>query len=125
MGKIKGVDMQKAANVRSVGVIGAGTMGTGVAMNFLKKGIPVYLIDAEQRFLDRGIQTIKDTFKERVKKGKSTKFYMDQWMSCLRPTLDYSKLSDVDLVIEAVFENMDVKKKVMKRLDGVCKPDAI
>uniref|UniRef100_A0A6A7G8Y7 Peroxisomal bifunctional enzyme n=2 Tax=Hirondellea gigas TaxID=1518452 RepID=A0A6A7G8Y7_9CRUS len=123
--KIPGIDMKKGVPIKFVGVIGAGMMGSGIAINFIKKGIPVVLIDAEQEFLDRGVKAIEDYFKGRVKKGKTTRFLADRSLGYLRPSLHYEDLSNVDLVIEAVFENLDVKKSVLKHLDEICKPQTI
>ncbi len=111
--------------VRTVGVIGAGTMGGGIAMNFLNVGMPVLLLETQQQALDRGLATIRRNYETSAKKGKLTAEEVEQRMGLVTPTLDYTALADVDLVIEAVFENMDVKQQVFTRLDEVCKAGAL
>jgi 3-hydroxyacyl-CoA dehydrogenase len=111
--------------IDKVSVIGAGTMGGGISMNFLNVGIPVVLLETQQGALDRGVATIRRNYENSAKKGKLTAAQVEQRMSLLNPTLDYAKLGEADLVIEAVFENMDVKLKVFSQLDKVCKPGAI
>lgn len=111
--------------LRSGAVIGAGTMGGGIAMNFANAGIPVFLVDASQEGLDRGLAVIAKNYSSGVNKGRMTQAQMDATMALIRPTLSYGDLSEVDIVIEAVFEEMDLKKSVFKELDKVCKPDAI
>jgi 3-hydroxyacyl-CoA dehydrogenase len=111
--------------IRSVAVIGAGTMGGGITMNFLNAGIQVTLIEAQRDALDRGVETIRKNYGNTVKKGKLTAQQLEQRMGLLRPTLSYDDIRDADLVIEAVFENYDVKQAVFERLDAVAKPGAI
>ncbi len=111
--------------IKSVGVIGAGTMGGGISMNFLNAGIPVKMLEMKQEALDRGVATIKKNYEAQVKKGKLKQDKYEQRMALLSTTLSYDDLKDVDLVIEAVFEEMGVKEKVFKELDRVCKPGAI
>ncbi|WP_380873164.1 3-hydroxyacyl-CoA dehydrogenase [Sphingomonas sp. DBB INV C78] len=111
--------------IKSVGVIGAGTMGGGIAMNFLSIGIPVTILEMQQEALDRGVATIGKNYAGNVKSGRMTQEQADKATSLLTPTLSYDDLSTVDLVIEAVFENMDVKKEVFGKLDKVAKPGAI
>ncbi|MBG6071776.1 MULTISPECIES: 3-hydroxyacyl-CoA dehydrogenase NAD-binding domain-containing protein [unclassified Polaromonas] len=111
--------------IETVGVIGAGTMGGGIAMNFLNAGTPVVLLETAQEALDRGLATIRRNYENSAKRGKLTKAQVEQRMGLLTPTLDYTAFADVDLVIEAVFEQMDVKEKVFTQLDAVCKPGAI
>ncbi|NPC54199.1 3-hydroxyacyl-CoA dehydrogenase NAD-binding domain-containing protein [Caenimonas soli] len=111
--------------IKSVAVIGAGTMGGGIAMNFLNAGIPVKILEMKQDALDRGIATIKKNYESQVKRGKLKQDKYDQRMSLLSTTLDYADLKDADLVIEAVFEEMGVKQKVFEKLDEVMKPGAI
>jgi 3-hydroxyacyl-CoA dehydrogenase len=111
--------------IKSVAVIGAGTMGGGIAMNFLNAGIPVKILEMKQEALDRGIATIKKNYESQVKKGKLKADKYEQRMSLLSTTLDYADLKDADLVIEAVFEEMGVKQKVFEKLDEVMKPGAI
>ena len=111
--------------VNKVGVIGAGTMGGAISMNFLNRGIPVTLVEATQEALDRGVGTIEENYVRSAKRGRITADDVDMRMSLLTPSLDDGALSDVDLVIEAVFEDMDLKKSVFKRIDGICKPGCI
>ncbi len=112
-------------DIKSAAIIGAGTMGGGIAMNFASAGIPVFLMDATQEGLDRGIAIIEKNYASGVKKGRMTQEQMDATMALVRPTLSYADLADVDIVIEAVFEEMDIKKTVFKELDAVCKASAI
>jgi 3-hydroxyacyl-CoA dehydrogenase len=111
--------------IKSVAVIGAGTMGGGISMNFLNAGIPVKILEMKQEALDRGIATIRKNYEGQVKKGKLKQDKYDQRMALLTTTLDYKDLAEADLVIEAVFEEMGVKQKVFETLDGVMKPGAI
>jgi 3-hydroxyacyl-CoA dehydrogenase len=111
--------------IKKVAVIGAGTMGGGIAMNFANVGIPVVVKEVTQDALDRGMQIIRANYEGPVKKGKLSQAQMDKCMSLIQPTLDYSDIRDVDLVIEAVFETMAVKKEVFTKLDEVCKAGAI
>ncbi len=112
-------------DIKSVAVIGAGTMGGGIAMNFLNAGLPVKLLEMKQDALDRGIATIRKNYEAQVKKGKLKQDQYEQRMSLLSSTLNYADLSAADIVIEAVFEEMGVKEKVFKELDRVMKPGAI
>ena len=112
-------------NINKVGVIGAGTMGGGITMNFLNAGIPVVLLEMKQEALDKGLATIRRNYENSMKKGKLKPEQVEQRMGLVTPTLSYDTFADVDLVIEAVFENMDVKKQVFETLDRVCKPGAI
>ena len=111
--------------VKSVGVIGAGTMGGGISMNFLNAGIPVKILEMKQEALDRGIATIKKNYESQVKRGKLKQDKYDQRMAMLSTTLSYDDLKDCDLIIEAVFEELGVKEAVFKELDRVAKPGAI
>jgi 3-hydroxyacyl-CoA dehydrogenase len=111
--------------IEKVGVIGAGTMGGGITMNFLNAGIPVVLLEMKQEALDLGLATIRKNYENSLKKGKLTQDKLDERMALITPTLGYEAFRDVDLVIEAVFENMEVKEKVFRTLDEVCKPGAI
>ena len=112
-------------DIQKVGVIGAGTMGGGIAMNFLNAGIPVKILEMKQEALDRGIGTIKKNYEAQVKKGKLKEDKYAQRMALLSTTLSYDDLKDCDLIIEAVFEEMGVKEAVFKQLDAVAKPGAI
>ncbi|TKC87291.1 3-hydroxyacyl-CoA dehydrogenase [Trinickia terrae] len=111
--------------VERVAVIGAGTMGGGIAMNFLNAGIPVTILETKQEALDRGVATIRKNYENSAKKGKLTQEKVEERMARLTPTLSYDDIRDADLVIEAVFEEMGVKESVFKRLDEVVKPGAI
>ena len=112
-------------DIKSLAVIGAGTMGGGISMNFLNAGIPVKMLEMKQEALDRGIATIRKNYESQVKKGKLKQDKYEQRMSLLTTTLSYDDLSEADMVIEAVFEEMSVKEKVFTELDRVMKPGAI
>ncbi|WP_138515412.1 3-hydroxyacyl-CoA dehydrogenase NAD-binding domain-containing protein [Rhodoferax bucti] len=114
---------QRAIN--SVAVIGAGTMGGGIAMNFLNAGIPVKMLEMKQEALDRGIATIRKNYEAQVAKKKLKQDKYEQRMSLLTTTLSYDDLAGTDMVIEAVFEELGVKEAVFKELDRVMKPGAI
>jgi 3-hydroxyacyl-CoA dehydrogenase len=111
--------------VAKVGVIGAGTMGSGIAMNFLNAGIPVALLETGQEALDRGVANIRRNYENTVKKGKLAEDKAAQRVALLKPTLSWDDLKDADLVIEAVFEEMGVKETVFRQLDATAKPGAI
>jgi len=111
--------------VNKVGIIGAGTMGGGIAMNFLNTGIPVTIVETKQEALDRGIATIRKNYENSAKKGRFSMEEVEKRMGLLTGTLDMNDLADCDLVIEAVFENMDVKKEVFAKLDAIVKQGAI
>jgi 3-hydroxyacyl-CoA dehydrogenase len=114
---------QRAIN--SIAVIGAGTMGGGIAMNFLNAGLPVVMLEMKQEALDRGVATIRKNYEAQVKKGKLKADKYEQRMALLQTTLSYDDLGSADLVIEAVFEEIGVKETVFKQLDRVMKPGAI
>jgi len=111
--------------IQTVAIIGAGTMGGGIAMNFLNAGLPVKMLEAKQEALDRGIATIRKNYEAQVKKGKLKQDKFDARMALLSTTLHYDDLQDADLVIEAVFEDIGVKETVFKELDRAMKPGAI
>jgi 3-hydroxyacyl-CoA dehydrogenase len=111
--------------IERVAVIGAGTMGGGIAMNFLNAGIPVVLLEMKQEALDRGIATIRKNYENTVKKGKLSAEKMEQRMALLTPSLSYDGIAGTDLVIEAVFEDIGVKEQVFGKLDAVMKQGAI
>ena len=111
--------------VRAVGVVGAGTMGGGIAMNFLNVGIPVTIVEASREALDRGLQIIRRNYENTARKGRLTMAEVDRRMADLTGALDLSALADADLVIEAVFENMALKKDVFAKLDAIARPGAI
>ncbi len=112
-------------DVKSVGVIGAGTMGGGIAMNFANIGIPVTIVEVKQEALDRGLGVIRRNYENTAKKGRLTAEDVETRMGLLTGSLDMNDLADVDLVIEAVFESMEIKEKVFGRLETICKPTAI
>jgi 3-hydroxyacyl-CoA dehydrogenase len=114
---------QRAIN--KVGVIGAGTMGGGISMNFLNAGIPVVMLEMKPEALDRGVATIRKNYDNQVKKGKLKPDKLEARLALLSTTLDYAEIGDADMVIEAVFEDMGVKEQVFKALDEVMKPGAI
>ncbi|HEV2080670.1 MAG TPA: 3-hydroxyacyl-CoA dehydrogenase NAD-binding domain-containing protein [Allosphingosinicella sp.] len=124
--KIEGLpEGTKPREINRIGVIGAGTMGGGISMNFLSAGIPVTIIEMEQAALDRGTGVMRKNYEASAAKGKLTAEQVEGAMGLLNPTLDFDALADCDLIIEAVFENMDVKKDVFGRLDKIAKPGAI
>jgi 3-hydroxyacyl-CoA dehydrogenase len=112
-------------SLQTVAIVGAGTMGTGIAMNFLNAGLPVHLLEMSQPALDRGVGHVRSTYEGQVKKGKLKPEVMAQRLALLHPTLDSQDLKDADMVIEAVFEDMQVKQQVFTNLDRVMKPGAI
>ncbi|WP_037565866.1 3-hydroxyacyl-CoA dehydrogenase NAD-binding domain-containing protein [Sphingomonas sp. UNC305MFCol5.2] len=124
--KIDGIpeDIQ-LRDIKRVGVIGAGTMGGGISMNFLSAGIPVTIVEMQQEALDRGTGVMRKNYEGSAAKGRIKPEQVDQAMGLLKPTLALEDLADCDLVIEAVYESMDVKKDVFGKLDKICKPGAI
>jgi 3-hydroxyacyl-CoA dehydrogenase len=116
---------QPQRNIKSVGVIGAGTMGGGISMNFLSKGIPVTIVEMTQEALDRGVGVIRKNYEASAAKGRFTAAQVETMMGALTPSLRLDDLANCDLVIEAVYENMDVKKDIFGKLDNICKPGAI
>src|SRR5438445_20254 len=107
--------------VNTAAVIGAGTMGGGIAMNFANAGIPVLMKETDQAALDRGMNTIRKNYSNSVAKGRFTQQQMDDRMKLIKPTLTYDGFESVDIVIEAVFEGMALKKQVFGDLDKICK----
>ncbi len=124
--KIDGLpaDMQPLP-VKSVGIIGAGTMGGGIAMNFLSAGIPVTMVEMKQEALDRGTGVMRKNYENSAKKGRFPMAEVEARMGRLTPSLELEALKDCDLIIEAVFENMDIKKEIFGKLDRISKPGAI
>ncbi len=118
-------DSTRTVKVAKVGMIGAGTMGGGIAMNFANVGIPVVLVETQQAALDRGLAVVRKNYENSARRGRLTTDQVTQRMALLTGTLDMEALSDCDLVIEAVFENMAVKKEIFGRLDRICKPGAV
>jgi 3-hydroxyacyl-CoA dehydrogenase len=124
--KIDGLPKEIALRpIARVGVIGAGTMGGGISMNFLSAGIPVTIVEIAQDPLDRGVATIRKNYEATAAKGRMSADQVEQAMALLHPTLDFGALAVCDLVIEAVYENMEVKKDIFVRLDAIAKPRAI
>jgi 3-hydroxyacyl-CoA dehydrogenase len=111
--------------IREVAVIGAGTMGGGIAMNFINAGLPVTLIETSQEALDRGLAIIRKNYDATVKKGKLTAQAVEQRIALIKPSLSYDDVREADLIVEAVFEEIGVKEQVFRRLDGIAKPGAI
>jgi len=111
--------------IKQVGVVGAGTMGGGISMNFLSAGIPVTIVETAQEALDRGVATIRRNYENSAKKGRFTQEKVEAMMGILTPTLSLDDLAECDLIIEAIYENMDVKKELFGKLDAIAKPGAI
>src|SRR4029453_10876338 len=111
--------------IKSAGIVGAGTMGGGIAMNFANAGIPVTLLEVKQEALDRGLKTIRTNYENAAKRGGMKAEDVDKRMALIKPTLSYDDLKDADVIIEAVFETMEVKEGVFKQLDAVAKPGAV
>lgn len=111
--------------VAKVGVIGAGTMGGGITMNFVNAGIPVTIVETSQEALDRGLGVVKANYDRSASRGRFTPAEVDERMGLITASLDMNDLADVDLVVEAVFERMDVKLDIFSRLDAICKPGAV
>ncbi|MFT5642658.1 MAG: 3-hydroxyacyl-CoA dehydrogenase [Janthinobacterium sp.] len=111
--------------IKQAAVIGAGTMGGGIAMNFVNAGIPVILLETKQEALDKGLATIRKNYENTMKKGKLTQQQFDQRLALIQGTLSYDDIAQADIVVEAVFEEMGVKETVFKQLDAVMKPGAI
>jgi len=121
-------DVPEDTPLRKIGrmaVIGAGTMGGGITMNFLGAGIPVTLLETKQEALDKGIATIRRNYEASARKGRLTAQQVEERMALIKPTLSYDDLKDADMVIEAVFEEISVKEAVFRRLDEVMKSGAI
>ncbi|XP_063965033.1 peroxisomal bifunctional enzyme-like isoform X1 [Lytechinus pictus] len=115
----------KGQEVKSAAVIGAGTMGVGITMSMVLAGIPTYLTEQNQEYLEKGLKMVQGYLAHGVKQGRMSEDKAKQIFSLVRPTLSYDDLKDVDVVVEAVFENMALKKEIFKKLDGVCKPSAV
>jgi 3-hydroxyacyl-CoA dehydrogenase len=125
-GKVPGLsDDAKELPIAKVGVIGGGLMGGGISMNFANVGVPVTIVETNQKALDRGLGTIRKNYENTARKGRLTEEAVEQRCGLIQGTLDMSDLADCDLIIEAVFENMAVKKDIFTRLDGIAKPGAI
>jgi 3-hydroxyacyl-CoA dehydrogenase len=111
--------------VNSVAVVGAGTMGGGIAMSFANAGIPVLLKETDQAAFDKGLNTIRKNYETSVKRGRFTPQFVEERLKLIKPTLNYDEFGKADMVVEAVFEGMALKKQVFGELDRVCKPGAI
>ena len=111
--------------IKRVGVVGAGTMGGGITMSFINAGLPVTLVETTQEALDRGLANIRRNYAGALRKGSITEERLEQRLGLITPTLQYEHLRDVDLVVEAVFESMEIKRKVFERLDEIVKQGAI
>lgn len=111
--------------IKRVGVVGAGTMGVGITMSFINAGLPVALLESTQEALDRGLAGIRRNYQGALRKGALTEASLEQRLALITPTLQYEPLRDVDLVIEAVFENLEVKRQVFERLDEIVRGGAI
>ncbi|WP_293941165.1 3-hydroxyacyl-CoA dehydrogenase NAD-binding domain-containing protein [Sphingomonas sp.] len=124
--KIDGIGADvKPREIKRVGIIGAGTMGGGISMNFLSAGIPVTIVEMKQDALDRGTGVIRRNYEATAAKGRMKPEQVETAMAALKPTLSLEDLADCDLVIEAVYEEMSVKKDIFGKLDKICKPGAI
>ena len=126
IGKIPGISSDtKRMQINNVAILGSGTMGGGIAMNFANAGIPVMILDVSDAVLQRGIAVVRENYENTVKRGRLSKSDMVDRMALISGTTDYNAIAESDLVIEAVFEDIDLKKKVFKKIDGICKPEAI
>jgi len=124
--KVKGLAKDTPVrDVNSVGIIGAGTMGGGIAMNFANVGIPVTLVEVKQEALDKGLGIIRKNYENSAKKGRISQQQVEERMALITGSLTYDDFKNADMVIEAVFENMAIKKEIFAKLDAVCKPGAI
>jgi 3-hydroxyacyl-CoA dehydrogenase len=124
--KIPGITKEtKTYDIKRAAVVGAGTMGGGIAMNYANVGIPVLLKETDQAALDRGLATITRNYANSVKKGRFSQEVMNERLALITPTLDYSGFEQADIVVEAVFEGMALKKEIFSALDRICKPTAI
>src|SRR5262249_22776181 len=115
----------KPYDVASVAIIGAGTMGGGIAMAFANIGVPVRLKEISQEALDRGMATVQKNYQNSVQKGRFSQEVMDQRLALITPQLTYDGFDQADLIIEAAFESMDLKKQIYGELDAIAKPDAV
>ena len=115
----------KTQEIKKSAIIGSGTMGGGIAMNFANAGIPVVVVDVDKIALEAGLEKVRNNYAGSVSSGRITKENMDNCLSLITGTTNYKDIEDVDIVIEAVFEDMDLKKKIFAELDAVCKPETI
>ena len=125
-GKVLGLAKETPRRpITKIGVIGAGTMGGGISMNFLSAGIGVTIVDMTGEALDRGVGLMRANYEASARKGRLSSKQVEEAMDLLTPTLDFDALEDCDLIIEAVYENMEVKKEIFARLNDIAKPGAI
>ena len=126
IGIIPGISSDtKRIQINNVAILGSGTMGGGIAMNFANAGIPAIILDVSDAVLQRGIAVVRENYENTLKRGRLSKSDMVDRMALISGTTDYNAIAESDLVIEAVFEDIDLKKKVFKKIDGICKPEAI
>ena len=121
-------DISKEANPRTINraaVIGSGTMGGGIAMNFANAGIPVCVVDVSQEVVNRGLEKVRENYARSVLSGRISQVTMDERLALVTGTSDYETVADADIVIEAVFEEMSLKKQIFKELDKICKSETI
>lgn len=123
--RVPGLADVRPREVAKVGVVGAGTMGGGIAMNFLNVGLPVTIVETTQEALDRGLGVMRRNYQAQVDRGKLAAEALERRMGLVTPSLDYADLAECDLVIEAVFEDMDVKRSVFTKLDELVRPGAV
>ncbi|HUB78562.1 MAG TPA: 3-hydroxyacyl-CoA dehydrogenase NAD-binding domain-containing protein [Bryobacteraceae bacterium] len=124
--KVPGVEKRvDIPAIAEAGIIGAGTMGSGIAMAFANAGIPVRLLDADQAALDRGLANIRKNYENSVKKGRFSAAVMDQHIALIRPQLEWDGLESADVIIEAVFEDLALKKSIFREIDRVAKPSCV
>ena len=125
-GKLPDIPADTATRpVNAVAIIGAGTMGGGIAMCFANAGIAVTLVETKQEFLERGMSIIENNYATSMQRGRFTQAQVDGFLANFSGTTDYADIADADVVIEAVFESMDVKKEVFAKLDAACKANCI
>ena len=117
--------MSNDFDVQQAAVIGAGTMGRGIVISLASAGIPVLWLDASAQMVSAGLKMAADTWAHQVVKGRISQAQAEQNLARIRPVDDYAALADVDLVIEAVYENLELKQKIFRQLDSTLKPDAI
>ena len=115
----------KSRDIKKAAVLGAGTMGGGIAMNFANAGIPVTVVEVTQDALDRGLGVVRKNYEATAARGRLTPQDVEKRMGLISGTTDWSKIADADIVVEAVFEEMPIKKEVFAKIDGICKPGAV
>ncbi|HEX6080064.1 MAG TPA: 3-hydroxyacyl-CoA dehydrogenase NAD-binding domain-containing protein [Methylomirabilota bacterium] len=115
----------RSRDIKKAAVLGAGTMGGGIAMNFANAGIPVTVVEVAQDALDRGLGVVRKNYEATASRGRLTMQDVEKRMGLISGTTDWSKIADADIVVEAVFEEMPIKKEVFAKIDGICKPGAV